>query len=344
MRRTSFIAPAAVVLLLVGGAVGVYAYDSSRSDQIADGVSVGGVDVGGMTAGEARRVLRHDLASPLKDPVKVDAGGSTFKLSGEDAHVKADIDGMVEDAVAASREGDVLTRTVRDLTGSSSTAQLPSRVSYSKKAVAKLVDRVKSEVSRPAQDASVKPDGSGLQTVPSQKGVEVETDGLERQIAAALELPGGDREVEAETKTVKPEVTTDEVAKKYPTYLTVDRDSYQLRFYRDLKLADTYKIAVGRAGFDTPAGLYHIQNKAVDPAWSAPDWAGSLAGKTIPGGAPNNPLKSRWLGIYDGAGIHGTDDVASLGTSASHGCIRMAIPEVEELYDKVPVNTPIYIS
>ena len=71
--------------------------------------------------------------------------------------------------------------------------------------------------------------------------------------------------------------------------------------------------------------------------------AGSLAGQVIPGGAPNNPLKARWMGIFDGAGIHGTDQVGSLGTAASHGCIRMAIPDVIELYDRVPVETPVYI-
>ena len=84
----------------------------------------------------------------------------------------------------------------------------------------------------------------------------------------------------------------------------------------------------------------------MNPAWSVPnsDWAGSLAGTVVPGGVPENPLKARWLGIYDGAGIHGTDVTSSLGTAASHGCIRMSIPEVIELYDKVPVGAPIYIA
>ena len=105
-------------------------------------------------------------------------------------------------------------------------------------------------------------------------------------------------------------------------------------------------MAFGQAGFDTPAGLYHIQNKAVNPAWSVPKkpWAGSLAGTVVPGGTPQNPLKARWLGIYDGAGIHGTDQTGSLGSAASHGCIRMAIPDVIELYDQVPVGAPIYIA
>jgi lipoprotein-anchoring transpeptidase ErfK/SrfK len=49
------------------------------------------------------------------------------------------------------------------------------------------------------------------------------------------------------------------------------------------------------------------------------------------------------MGIYNGAGIHGTDATYSLGTAASHGCIRMSIPDVEELYDQVDVGTPVYI-
>jgi lipoprotein-anchoring transpeptidase ErfK/SrfK len=84
----------------------------------------------------------------------------------------------------------------------------------------------------------------------------------------------------------------------------------------------------------------------VNPAWSVPnsDWAGDLAGTVVPGGVPENPLKARWLGIFDGAGIHGTDQLGSLGTAASHGCIRMAIPDVIALYNRVPVGAPVYIA
>jgi len=99
-------------------------------------------------------------------------------------------------------------------------------------------------------------------------------------------------------------------------------------------------------GLETPAGLYHIQNKGVNVPWSVPNspWAGDLAGTVVPGGVPENPLKARWMGIFDGAGIHGTDQIGSLGTAASHGCVRMAIPDVIELYDKVPVGAPVYIA
>jgi lipoprotein-anchoring transpeptidase ErfK/SrfK len=102
---------------------------------------------------------------------------------------------------------------------------------------------------------------------------------------------------------------------------------------------------VGAAGYDTPPGLYSIQNKQVNPAWTAPNrpWAGSLAGQTIPGGAPNNPLKARWLGVNGAVGIHGTGEPWSIGTRASHGCIRMRVPDVIDLYDRVPIGTPVLI-
>ncbi len=73
-------------------------------------------------------------------------------------------------------------------------------------------------------------------------------------------------------------------------------------------------------------------------------WAGKLAGTIVKGTDPKNPIKARWMGIYDGAGIHGTDADESIGSRASHGCIRMRIPEVIELYDQVPVNAPVFIS
>jgi lipoprotein-anchoring transpeptidase ErfK/SrfK len=145
---------------------------------------------------------------------------------------------------------------------------------------------------------------------------------------------------------VAPRVTFGNLARVYNTVLTIDRPHFKLRLFKGLKFRKSYPIAVGMAGLDTPAGRYAIQNKQVNPAWHVPNsaWAGSLAGQVIPGGAPNNPLKARWLGIFDGAGIHGTDAIGSIGTAASHGCIRMRIPDVIELYDQVPVGAPVYIA
>jgi lipoprotein-anchoring transpeptidase ErfK/SrfK len=150
--------------------------------------------------------------------------------------------------------------------------------------------------------------------------------------------------VEAVVSKTPPEITKKELAKEYPTYITIDRSTFTLRLFKKLKLKKKYTIAVGASGYDTPSGLYNLQTKEVNPTWHVPDsdWAGDLAGQDIPPG-PGNPLVARWMGIYNGAGIHGTNETGSLGSAASHGCIRMAVSDVIELFDKVEVGDPVYI-
>jgi lipoprotein-anchoring transpeptidase ErfK/SrfK len=344
MRHRWFILVAVFLLVLIGGAVAAFAYDSSRDDLIAEGVTIAGVDVGGMTTAEARQVVTRELKEPLERPIRVRRGQTRFTLSAADAGVKADVGGMVDEALESSRDGSIFSRVARDLTGGEENAQVPARVTYSTTAVRDLVKRVRTKLNRPAKDAEV--DFPSLEKVKEQKGRRVKAAMLEQRIAQALTVPGADRTVRAPVRILKPKVTQAELAQKYPVVLIADRYNFRLRLYKNLNLQKEYTVAVGAVGFDTPAGLYHIQNKAVDPAWSVPnsDWAGELAGTVVPGGTPQNPLKERWLGIYDGAGIHGTDQTYSLGTAASHGCIRMAIPDVIELYDQVPVGAPIYIA
>jgi lipoprotein-anchoring transpeptidase ErfK/SrfK len=344
MRHRWFILVAVVLLVLIGGAVAAFAYDSSRDDLIAKGVTIAGVDVGDMTTAEARRVVQRELQEPLERPVVVRRGQTRFTLSAQDAGVKAEVGGMVDEALEASRNGSIFSRVARDITGGEEDAQVPARVTYSSSAVRDLVKRVKDKLNRPARDAEV--DFPSLEKVKEQKGRRVRAAALEQRIAQALTVPGVERTVRTPVRILKPKVTQAQLADKYPVVLIADRYNFKLRLYKNLQLQKEYTVAVGALGFDTPAGLYHIQNKAVDPAWHVPNsaWAGSLAGTIVPGGTAENPLKARWLGIFDGAGIHGTDQTYSLGTAASHGCIRMGIPDVIELYDQVPVGAPIYIA
>jgi lipoprotein-anchoring transpeptidase ErfK/SrfK len=346
MKHRSFVLLVLTLVLLVVGSVAVYAYDSSRDDRIAEGITVAGVDVGGMTTEEAREAVRDELGGSLKRPVRVRHGDERFVLSAKEARLRTDLDGMVDEAIDRSRDGSMIGRVYRNLTGGRVDEDVPLRLDYSERAVRKLVKEVETTVNRPPQDASVRPAGDGLQKIPSRSGFEVRAGKLKRDVIAALENPFARHSIRASGTKVKPKVTTEQVAKKYPYYITIDRGAYKLRFFKRLKLVNTYDIAVGQVGFDTPAGLYHVQNKAVNPAWNVPNkaWAGDKAGQVIPGGTAENPLKARWMGIYDGAGIHGTDQEGSIGSSASHGCIRMRIPEVIELYDQVPVQTPVYIS
>ncbi len=341
MKRKSLTFIGALVAIAVPGAT--YAYDASNEGRIANGVAVAGVDVGGLEASEAKRKLQRSVAASLRVPIRATHGKKRFILSADEARIRVDVRGMVAEAVRVSRDGNVLSRTVRDLSGGQEDSQIPVRVAYSRAAADRFVRRVRRAVERPAKDATL--DFPSLDRVKERDGVRLRARRLRAEIGTAMTRPHG-RPLEVPTEPISARVTREDLAEKYPVVLVVDRPSFKLRLYRKLKLSREYTVAIGQQGYETPSGTYEIQNKGVNVAWSVPNspWAGDLAGQVIPGGAPDNPLKARWLGIYDGVGIHGTDEDASIGTAASRGCIRMRIPEVIELYDQVPLSTPIFIA
>jgi lipoprotein-anchoring transpeptidase ErfK/SrfK len=337
---------AIAVVVLIAGAVGaMFAWDASRDGAIANDVRVGPVDVGGMTRAQARAAITARLVKPLGEPLVIQAAGRLYPLTAREARITANVEAMVAAAVRRSRDGGVLARTWRAISGRGVGARIAPEIAYSDRAVQRLVDRVRVAVSRPARDAKVNFTAASLTIRPAQIGRTIDTTKLRADIRRALVTATGRRIVAAPVKHIEPKVTADKLADEYPIVVTVDRGGYRLSLFKDLKRVRVYPIAVGQAGLETPAGLYKIQNKAVNPAWHVPDspWAGALAGTVIAGGTPQNPIKSRWLGIYDGVGVHGTDARGSIGTNASHGCIRMLVEDVEELYDEVPVGTPIFV-
>lgn len=345
LSQRSLVIAIAGVTVLVLGSVGAYLWDASRGELVAGGIRVGGVEIGGLSAAQARAKLERELVGPLRRPVRIAFRGQRHTLTAARVGLHSDLDGMVDQALAASRAGGVLGRVWRALTGDELERDYPPRVTYSKRALGRFIDELAREIDRPPRDATVEPTAAGLNIVPPANGLELRRDRLRAEIVAELDSQAGDREVEAAARTVKPRVTLGELPGRYPYFITIDRGSFKLRFYRRLKLVKTYTIAVGRIGYETAAGLYHIQSRQVNPTWHVPKrpWAGKLAGRVIPPG-PQNPLKARWMGFFDGAGIHGTDSIGSLGSAASHGCIRMSIPDVIELYDEVPAQTPLFIA
>ena len=347
MRSRSFFILAAVLVPLLVAAGGVYAYDSGRKNQIAKGISVGGVEVGGLKATAAQHRLRAAVLEKLNRPVVARYHGKHYTLTPKQARVGVDINGSVNQALHRSRSGNILARTSRNLRGTSLSEDLDLDISYNRAAIRKLVKRISSKIDKPARDAAVNLEEGNVNPKPSANGLAVRAASLRSRLRRALLSTSAARSVRVRTKVVKPKVTTDQLAEKYPAVVIVNRGAFKLTLYKHLKVAKTYGIAVGQVGLETPAGLYHVQNKAVNPAWTMPnsDWvAPADRGKVIPGGTAENPLKARWLGIFAGAGIHGTDNVGSIGTAASHGCIRMRIPDVEDLYPQVPVSSPVYIA
>ncbi len=346
MRTRLIILVAFVAVLGLGGVAGAYFYDDSKKNLIAEGVKVNGVPIGGMTRAEAEKKLSATLLAPLDRPVKVAYKDRVFTLSQKAAAIGIDIRGSVDKALKRSRAGDMFSRSWRNLRNKSLNTELAAEVSWNKPSVDKLVKRVRKALESQPVDAKVDLTKGRIDESESKTGLRVKYNTLAKEVETTLLEPGNTETVKIKTTVVQPKVSTKQLASKYPAVLFVDRDNFKLTLYKNLKRTKTYGIAVGQVGLDTPAGLYSIQNKAVNPAWHVPnsDWAGDLAGKVIAGDDPSNPIKARWMGIYDGVGVHGTSDDASIGSRASHGCIRMHVPDVEELYDEVPVGAPIYIA
>ncbi|HEY2632051.1 MAG TPA: L,D-transpeptidase/peptidoglycan binding protein [Solirubrobacteraceae bacterium] len=345
-RSTPSILLAGLLGLVAVLAFGMFAYDHTHRNQVASGVRIDGVNVGGMSASAATAKIEGGLATSMEHSVSVSYQGHTWHISPRRAGVVVDVPGTVSEAVQASRGGSIFTRTFRGLFGGAVHRDVPLKVTYSSVALAGFVDEVRSAVNTEPVSATVEPTASGLTQVAARPGMAVEQKRLTARVAHALTVPYAKHTVTVPTLVRKPAVTTSELAAKYPAYIVIDRSAFRLRFYEHLKLTSTYEIAVGMQGLETEPGLYHIQWKQVNPPWYVPNsaWAGALAGKTIPPG-PEDPLKARFMSFNGGAGIHGIapSEYSSIGHDASHGCVRMRIPEVIALYSRTPVGTPVFI-
>src|SRR3954471_6459882 len=146
MHRRSLALIAILVVALLATSGGVYAYDRGKDGLIAEGIKVDGVDVGGLNASQARIKRRAALLEPLNRPVTVRFKSRSYKLTPRQAQIAVDIDGSVNRALTRSREGDIISRTWREVRGEPILTDLDARVSYSRPAVRRLVARVQRDL------------------------------------------------------------------------------------------------------------------------------------------------------------------------------------------------------
>jgi lipoprotein-anchoring transpeptidase ErfK/SrfK len=173
---------------------------------------------------------------------------------------------------------------------------------------------------------------------PSAPGRKLDRAAARRAIRSAL--AAGTRDgIRLRFLRVLPSVTVRDLG----AVILIRRGSNSLTLYDGRKVVRTFGVATGQATYPTPVGRFELVDKQYNPWWYPPpsDWAEGL--KPVPPG-PGNPLGTRWMGLSAwGIGIHGTPDAASIGYSASHGCIRMYVPDAEWLFDHVEIGTPVFI-
>jgi lipoprotein-anchoring transpeptidase ErfK/SrfK len=284
---------------------------------IAPGVVVAGVDLSGMTREAAFAAVKATFVQPLSFRFRK----STWRTTPRELYARAFV-GQAVTAALAAQPG----------------AKVPLVVRINKwriRTYVSMLDRVRSRAPRDTRLylRNLRP----RFTKPS-RGWRVRQLLMRSAIGHALRLHTR-APIQLAVKTVRPRITP----ASYSSIIVIRRGSHTLSLYRRTAFVRRLGVAVGQSVFPTPIGRFSIVVKARNPWWYPPDsdWADGL--EPVPPG-PGNPLGTRWMGLSaSGVGIHGTPDAASIGYSASHGCIRMRIPDAEWLFERVRVGTPVFI-
>jgi L,D-transpeptidase-like protein/putative peptidoglycan binding protein len=286
---------------------------------IQPGVTIGGLLVGGFTASEARELVEQRFDRPI---TLVIPGTRNLQVTPRELGAAADVAKAVKLAVRVRREG----------------FQVPLKVDVAKGKLSRYLATLAHETDKEPVDATLTLKGFTPVAHPSRTGRRLkQTIALQR---LSLAIRKHERSFELPYQDLRPTVTEADLGKA----IVIKRDSKVLLLYNGSELKRSFRIATGQSSYPTPIGDFEIVTMQRNPWWVPPEgseWAADA--KPIPPG-PGNPLGTRWMGISAPyVGIHGTPDAASIGYSASHGCIRMLIPQVEWLFDRVEVGTPVFI-
>jgi lipoprotein-anchoring transpeptidase ErfK/SrfK len=302
---------------------------AARPTQVRAGVSAAGVDLSGLDVPTAAAKLDAELAPRLAGDLLIGVAGRPWTLKMADAKLKLD-------SVRTAK---------RALYAKAGVTQVAPAISHSRAAVRTFVEGIAKEVGKPARDARIKITLRHIFRERSRYGRKLDVDAARKAIDAAIDDPAAPRVLHQKLTRVRAKVNANDLARVYNSVITIDRAHFKLRLFKALKFRKSYGVAVGQPAYPTPTGRFAITSKQVNPVWSVPNspWAGELQGTTVEGGSAANPLKARWMGIANGVGIHGTGEDYSIGTRASHGCIRMHVADVIDLFKRVPVGTPVLI-
>jgi lipoprotein-anchoring transpeptidase ErfK/SrfK len=340
----------ALLVVLAAGSVGALAWaDGSASGQLAEGTRVGGVDVGGMTQADAISYAQRRVQAAIARPAHVQLLGTQkrYTLAPAEAGVRVDVQTAVKRAYVESREGSFISRGWRKISGAKLAQNVPVNAVADRLAVRRFVEGIAKEQARAPVDATLKLTLTNVSVTHSRPGRRLAArDALVARLMRRLTSSTDDRTLRAKTVDVPAKVNAQNVYDAHPLALTVTREGKRVRVFKRGKLVKTYTVAVGSPEFPTPIGEYVVQSMQKNPAWNVPnsEWAGDLAGESIPGGDPRNPLVARWIGFNGSVGFHGTASAGSLGTAASHGCIRMAPADVIDLFERVSIGTPVLVA
>ncbi len=286
---------------------------------IQPGVTVGGTLVGGLTGPEAREVLRVRFAKRF---VLIVSPTRRIRATPQELGAGALIGRAVKQALKVTRTD----------------ARVPLGVEISPAKLDRFAGGLGELLATDPRDARLRL--KGVRPVVSEEvpGRRLRAEALVNRLRQMLRTHVRDP-FQLPFRDVRAVVT----ARAFEHVIVIQRNSKVLNYYVDLKPKRTFRVATGQSSYPTPLGRFEVVTKQRNPWWYPPDSEWAKDAQPIPPG-PGNPLGTRWLGLSAPLiGIHGTPDAASIGYSASHGCVRMLIPQVEWLFDRVKLGATVFI-
>jgi lipoprotein-anchoring transpeptidase ErfK/SrfK len=284
---------------------------------LAEGVRIGGIDVGGMTPEEAYLVVRGEFERPLV----LKLGVRTLAPAPESLGAVAYVLTAVERARAAPPG-----------------SEIPLRIAVNGKKVRGYVGALARSFAREPVDSRLFLRGVRPWISKARPGRTLLRPRATRAIVSTL-VANRKGPLRLPIKVLPAAIARG----NFGPVIVIRRGSNRLFLYNGMRFLRSFGVATGQSVYPTPLGRWHIVVRWRNPWWYPPDSDWARGASPIPPG-PGNPLGTRWMGLSaPGVGIHGTPDAASIGYSVSHGCIRMRIPEAEWLFARVRIGTTVFI-
>jgi lipoprotein-anchoring transpeptidase ErfK/SrfK len=327
-------------ILLAALVVGILGYlfvqDVLAFGKFPQGVKVVGVSVAGLNQTEAVAKVKDELAGVANKPLTLKVDGEKYQISPQELGLMLDYDKMVAEGYNKAWNVNIFERMTRRFTNRPKDINISIVADSDTNRVQGYLSNIINSINRYPHDAYVDPtSGTGVQ---AKDGRNCDIKQLQADVDKALMTTG--RTVNVKVGRT-PAAITDAVFGKY---IIVNIKETKLSLWnRDQKVAE-FPVACGSPSYPSPPGAWKIVSKQRNPSWSNPGsaWAASMPKFIAPG--PGNPLGTRALATSaSGVLIHGTPSSWSIGSNVSHGCIRMYMKDVEQLFEMVDEGNPVYI-
>lgn len=325
-RLSRVLVTAAMTIALLAPALPAYA----DRGPVQHDVKIGTVSLKGRSEAEVRSELAK-LPKPAVTKVVIKGAGQEHVVAAGTAAAALRVD---EAATLDRIFGQTATATVQPVWAVDRTKLAAWTAAYSKKVRSEPVN-ARHSVNGKKRRLGVKAEKDGYEVNQTSTSAEVEQRLLSEANGGAAWVVG------SVYTTKKPKVTRKNLGKAILVVLKERR----VYLYKNTKVEKKYRCAIGTRSYPTPTGNFKIVQKRYRPTWvnPAPNGWGSNMPSSIGPGA-RNPLGLRALNLnVSGIRIHGTTKISSIGTAASHGCVRLTNKNVIDLYKRVKVGTPVYI-